>query len=238
MRAFLRILVGIVLLTGAWLPVAQAGVQETIEQACRQYILKQTQWAPEDMELTFRRYICPEINWDGVNLEITHPGSADLSGLVTVRVTVFRGKEELRSFPVPLEITLYDEVLVTTRGLKRKEVISPADVLLERREVKLRDDRPLTALEEGIGYRLRRTLTPGTMLTRSAIEENPLVLQGEKVTIRYQIANLLLTAMGEAIEDGWRDRPVRVKNLSSKKLITGIPVDNGVIEILRPGAGG
>jgi len=227
----------IVLLVGTIVPSVYGGVQEKVEGACRDYILAQTQWAPEDVEIKFRRFIRPKINWTGVSLQVNHPGNADLCGMVTLKVTVSKSGKEIRTFPVPLDITLYDEALVTTHRLKRKDVIGPADVTLERREVNLRKDRALTNLDDALGFRMRRSLAEGAILTQAAIEENPLILRGEKVTIRYQSAHLLMTALGEAIEDGWKDRPIRVKNLSSKKLVTGIPVENGVIEVLRSYSG-
>jgi len=238
MRAIIRILIAIVLLVGAGLQVALAGIQETVEQTCRDYVLRQTQWAPEDVELVFRRYILPSVDWTGVTLQVEHAGNADLCGPTSLKVIVLHKGLVLRTFPVSVEIGLFDSVLVTTHRLLRKDVLGAADVVLERRKVDLGADPALKSLDEVIGYRVRRSLSASTVLTRSAIEENPLVLQGEKVTIRYQTAHLLMTAVGEAIEDGWKDRPVRVKNLASKKLVMGIPVEHGVIEALRPNSGG
>ncbi len=234
MRSIIRILIAIFLLLVAGPVVAQAGVQEKIEQVCREYILSQTQWEPDDVEIEFRRFIRPKINWTGVALRVNHPRNADLCGMVTLKVTVVKGGQELRRFPVPVDITLFDDVVVTTRRLKRKDVITDGDVVIERRDINLRKDRPFTALKEVVGWRVRRSLADGAVLTQTAIEENPLVLRGEKVTLRYQTANLLLTAIGEAIEDGWKGRPIRVKNLSSKKLITGVPVDDGIVDVLCP----
>lgn len=234
MRSFIRILMAIILLVGVAPLLVQAGVRENIEQTCRVYVLTQTQWAAKNLEIEFRRYIQPKINWTGVTLRVTHARNADLCGMVTLKVTAIRNGQELRTFPVPVDITLYDDVVVATRRLKRKDVITAADVTIERREVNLKKDRPFADFEEVIGNRMRRSLSSGALLTQTAIEENPLVKRGEKVTIRYQTVNLLLTALGEAIEDGWKGRSIRVKNLSSKKLITAIPVDDGVVDVLHP----
>jgi flagella basal body P-ring formation protein FlgA len=234
MRAFIRIFLAIILLLGAVTFSVSAGVQGRIEHVCRKYVLAQTHWDPDDVEIEFRRYIRPKINWSGVDFQVDHPGNADLCGMVTLQVTVLKNGQELRRFPVPVDITLYDEVVVTKRRLRRKDVLSPADVILERREIDVGHDRPLRQPEDVVGFRAARSLTAGAIVAQSALEENPLILRGEKVTIRYQSGRLLLTALGEAIEDGWEGRPVRVKNLSSKKLITGVPVGDGVVNVLYP----
>jgi len=237
MRTIVRILVAIILLVCATVSSLHAGPREKVEQACRNYVISQLQWNPDDVEIEFRRYIEPAIDWAGVSLQINHPGNADLCGAVTLRVTATKNGETLRSFPVPIQVTLYDDVVTTTRRLRRHEVITAGDVSLERREVELKRDKPYVDLAKVIGYRVQRSLTAGRALTPSAIEEVPLVKRGQRVTVRYQSGNLLLTTIGEAIEDGWKGRPVRVKNLSSKRLITGIPVDLGLVDVLRASAG-
>jgi len=236
MRAIRRLLMAIILLLLSSAPLLCAGPREKVEQACRKYVISQSQWNRDDVEIKFRRYIEPAIDWAGTLLQVSHPGNADLCGVVTLRVAVLKNGKAVRSFPVPIEVTLYDDVVVTTRRLRRHDVIRFGDVTLERRKVKLKDDRPYTDSAEVIGHRVKRPQSAGRVIMLSAVEEVPLVKRGQKVTVRYQAGNLLLTVLGEAIEDGWKGRPVRVKNLSSKKLITGIPADVGLVDVLRTAA--
>jgi len=144
----------------------------------------------------------------------------------------------LRSFPVPVQVTLYDSVLVTTRRLKRHDVVTPHDVELQRLPIKSNKDKPLTDISGVIGKRASKALPTGRVLTSGAVEDMPLVRRGDKVTVRYQSNQLLLTTVAEAIEDGWKDRPVRVRSISSRKLITGIVADVGLVDLNSANAGG
>jgi len=231
MRTIWRILVAVILLLGATAPPLFADIRERVERACQAYVLAELGWEPGDCEIEFRRYIEPAIDWSGVKLAVSHPRNATLCGSVTLRVEAVKNGKTLRSFPVPIHVTLLDDIVVTSRRLKRHDVITRQDVEVEHREVNLKADRTFTELSQVIGRRATRALPAGRSVNSSSIEEVPLVRRGQKVTLRYQTANVLLTARGEAIEDGWEGQPVRVKNLSSKKLVTGIPVDVGLVDI-------
>jgi len=232
MRTIWRILVAVILLVGGLTSHLFAGPRERVEQACRNHVLAELDWEPADCEIEFRRYIEPAIDWTNVKLTVRHPRNVVLSGAVTLRVEAVKNGKILRSFPVPIQVTLYDEVVVTTRRLKRNDVIAARDIKVERRAVNLKADLPLDDPAEVIGRRTTRALPTGRPLTASLIEDVPLVKRGQKVTLRFRMGNLLLTARGEAIEDGWEGQPVRVKNLSSKKLVTGISADEGLVDVL------
>jgi len=209
-----------------------AGPRERVEQVCRNYVLAELGWEPADCEIEFRRYIEPAIDWTDVKLTVRHPRNVVLSGAVTLRVEAVKNGKTLRSFPVPIQVTLYDDVVVTSRRLKRNDVIAAHDITVEHRAVNLKADLPLSDPAEVIGRRTTRALPAGRPLDLSLIEDVPLVERGQKVTLRFQTGNLLLTARGEAIEDGWAGQPVRVKNLASKKLVTGIPADKGLVDVV------
>ena len=83
MRGLIRILLAILLLSAIAPLAALAGTTERIEQACREYVLAQTQWVPEKLEIEFRRYIQPKLDWTGTGLRVKHPRNADLCGMVT-----------------------------------------------------------------------------------------------------------------------------------------------------------
>lgn len=237
MRTWWRILLAIILLLWSCLPLWAATPEERIERVCRDYVLSQLQWEPDDVEIRFRRYIKPALDWSKVSLRVSHPRNADFCGVITLRVAAVKGGNAIRSFPVPIEITLYNEVVVITRKLRRHAVISADDFTLERRKVNLSRNSPVTDPAEVIGRRTVRVLSVGRPVVISMIEEIPVIERGQKVTVRYRSGNLLLTTLGEAIEDGWAGGLVRVKNLASKKLITVMVADAGIVDILRPNPG-
>lgn len=237
MRTLLKIILAILFLVCSPALMVLAGPREMIEQACRNYVIDQLHWNPDDVAIIFHSYIRPELEWTGVRLHVSHPRNADLCGVVTLKVAAVKDGDTLRSFPVPVEIALYDDVVVTTRRLRHGDEVSSGDVAIRRQQVDLRADAPFTDVAKVVGRRATLALPVGRILSGSAIEELPLIKRGDRVTLRFQRKNLLLTAQGEAIEDGWAGRQVRIRNLSSKKLITGIAAESGVIDVTLAASG-
>lgn len=231
MRTIIKIILAILLVLSCAALPAIGGPREMVEQVCRSYILQQSGWNADDVDITFHSYFEPELDWTGVTLQVGHPRNADLCGVVALKVAAVRNGDTLRTFPVPVEIKLYDDVVVTARRLRRGDVIFARDVAIRRQQVDLGADASLTDVADAVGRRATLALPAGRTITTSAIEDLPLVKRGDRVTLRYQCKNLLLTAQGEAIEDGRQGRPVRIKNLSSKRLITGIAAEAGVVDV-------
>lgn len=84
-----------------------------------------------------------------------------------------------------------------------------------------------------IGKEVRRVLTQGRpVMTQSVME--PLVIdRGDKVSIRYDDGKLALSAPGRALDDAHRGQEVRIVNLVSNALVTGIARAEGRVEIIR-----
>ncbi len=237
MGRILRIFLALIFLVFSLTATLVAGGNHGVEKACRSYIQSTLGWNPADLEIEFRRYIEPAIDWKNVSLQVSHSPNADLCGVLTLRVAAVRNGKTLRSFPVPVQITLYDSVLVTARRLKRHTIISQSDLTLERCKIDLGRITPFTDLGDVVGKRTSRALIAGKVVESSMVEENPLVKRGDRVTVRFLTGSLLLTTIGEALEDGWKGRPVRIKNLSSKKQITGVVAGVGLVDLMTTVAG-
>ena len=84
-----------------------------------------------------------------------------------------------------------------------------------------------------IGKEVRRILTQGRpVMTQSVIE--PLVIQrGDKVAIKYDDGRLSLSAPGRAMDDAHRGQEIRIVNLVSNTLVTGVARAEGLVEIIR-----
>lgn len=77
----------------------------------------------------------------------------------------------------------------------------------------------------------RRNIKAGQILTPNLIKARKLVLRGQHITIVVQKGGLNLRAKGKALMDGQKGQTIKVKNLSSKKLIYAQVVSEGVVKI-------
>ncbi|MGY0216814.1 flagellar basal body P-ring formation chaperone FlgA [Endozoicomonadaceae bacterium StTr2] len=79
----------------------------------------------------------------------------------------------------------------------------------------------ITRLEQLHNKTVRRTVRPNTLLTPSLLREAILIKRGDRITITSGSAGIIVQMAGVALEDGAAGKQIRVKNLSSGKVVHG-----------------
>lgn len=161
------------------------------------------------------------------NLRLEHP--AQPIGRVTVRVRC-DGASPWTIF-VPAQVKLYRAIVISTRPLKRQSVLQPADLQLSERDVGLLGQGYLTDLEQAIGHKLTRPLMSDQVVAPSAIEQAELVRRGDQVMISAGGTGMSVKMPGEALSDGAQGIQIRVRNLSSGRIIKARVVAAGQVEV-------
>lgn len=91
----------------------------------------------------------------------------------------------------------------------------------------------VTDAKDLVGKEVRRILSAGRPVISQSVIEPLVITRGDQVSIRYQDGRLALTAPGRAMDDAHRGQEIRIVNLVSNKLVTGVAKDGGVVEIIR-----
>jgi flagellar basal body P-ring formation protein FlgA len=84
-----------------------------------------------------------------------------------------------------------------------------------------------------IGKEVRRVLGQGRPIMAQSVMEPLVITRGDKVSIKYTNGKLALTAPGRALDDAHREQEIRIVNLVSNTLVTGIARSEGLVEIIR-----
>ncbi|MCG5493058.1 flagellar basal body P-ring formation chaperone FlgA [Ectothiorhodospira variabilis] len=135
------------------------------------------------------------------------------------------------SLYVPMQINLRGEVVVLDRSLPRGTVLSSNDIRLEHRELNSLHSGYLVDPEGAQNMVLRRALSGGTVLTPHMVEPQRLVHRGERVTLISENSVVSVRMAGEAMADGSYGDRVRVRNLSSKRIVEGRVLSAGVVGV-------
>jgi flagella basal body P-ring formation protein FlgA len=152
-------------------------------------------------------------------------------GLFTVKVKARRNGELVEEGQVRLEIRKFAEVLVTTGKVGRHEIISEDKVILKMMDITSLPEQPVNSLETVNGYRCRRNLPVGRIVTLSAVEPVPDIEVGREVSIVCSNGFFSIKAAGKALQDGWAGDYVKVKNETSGKIILARVVDDGAVVV-------
>ncbi len=156
------------------------------------------------------------------------PGSQKVGG-TTVGVAC-EGSTRWKIF-VQVTINQFREVVVVNRPIQKGELIGTADLTLERKELSRAAGQYLQQLDAVVGQRAKTSLKPGTMVTLRMLELPHLVARGDRVVILANAAGIEVRMTGEALADGILGANIKVRNLSSSRVVQGEVVDKGVVKV-------
>jgi flagellar basal body P-ring formation protein FlgA len=156
----------------------------------------------------------------------------DRSGRFTATVVVPATGAAVASTQVSGQrIELTDVPVLAVRRMPG-EVILASDV----KWAQVRTDRIAsnTVLDPAqiIGMTPRRPLKMGEQLRASDLDRALTIRKGSLVTITLQSAQMTLTVLGRALEDGAQGQPIQVVNTKSNRVVQGVVQDAGTVVVL------
>jgi flagella basal body P-ring formation protein FlgA len=132
---------------------------------------------------------------------------------------------------VPVEIRRTHDVLVVKRALGRGQIVDPADVSIQKRELP-GISSPFVATTADLKDRLtRRPVPAGTALPADALTAALLIHRGQNVTLSAISHGIEVRAPGLALADAPAHGRVRVQNLNSLKIVEGVADTDSVVRV-------
>ncbi|MES0826702.1 flagellar basal body P-ring formation chaperone FlgA [Ruegeria sp. SCP11] len=124
-------------------------------------------------------------------------------------------------------IPVLADIVVPTRTIRAKEIISATDLQLEAQQVSGAVSNP----EFLIGQEARIALYPGRPILAGDVGPPALVDRNDLVVLVFDRQPLSITAEGRALGRGAAGDRIRVMNLSSRTTVTGVIRPDGQIEV-------
>ncbi|WP_183167841.1 flagellar basal body P-ring formation chaperone FlgA [Azomonas macrocytogenes] len=132
---------------------------------------------------------------------------------------------------VPARVRLYRKVVVAARPLQRNTVLGNLDVALAERDIGLLSQGYLIDLDQVLGSKLMRPLPIDQTLSPSALALAETVRKGDHVVINATSGGMNVRMMGEALAGGAPGQQIRVKNLSSGRMLKARVTGPGQVEV-------
>ena len=135
-----------------------------------------------------------------------------------------------------LDVRHFDNVALTTKQLDRGHVISASDIYFDRRDVTELTDY-CSNTKELVGTttkRAVRALMPLRMVdveSTSRSENGIAIKRREQVKMVARVGVLVVSAMGEAQQDGKIGEVIRLKNLETNANVQGRITGPGEVEV-------
>ena len=153
------------------------------------------------------------------------------SGLFTVLAELKNNGILVKRSQIRLRVKRFAEVIVAADRLKRHERLTGDKLVSKRMEITSLRQQLIRSIEQLDGFRIKRNLSKGKILTTGLIEAVPDIEVGREVSILFSDGLCTITAPGRMLQTGWKGDRVKVKNLASGKVITARVSDSAVVVV-------
>lgn len=165
----------------------------------------------------------------GQSLTAFLPSSGHIDTRTTVGVRC-NGPKPWRIY-VPVMVSRYGKVVIATHSLRRGEKPATGDIKLANRNL---DQLPfgwLSRLSQVRGHHIVRNVRQGQVITPAMLAVNNVIERGQRVTLLATTAGISVRMSGQALADAAPDERVRVKNLSSQRIVEGVARSSHVVVV-------
>ena len=210
---------GSIVLAGAG--SALAVEDAAIRQEVRRYIEKNMPWPVADARITFPGSLpdLSSLREKGLAIEIEKSGTGEYVGEVPFIVRLADRQGQRRSFTVRARIEVARDVVVADDTLAYNRILTAGDVRVKRKWVRSMDPKLITSIDQVEGKRLVTNVPAGGELTTYMLKEPKLVKRGEVVRLQLDRGAIQISTLAICEEDGVRGALVKIKNMSSHRIV-------------------
>jgi flagella basal body P-ring formation protein FlgA len=193
----------------------------TVEGVLQEFLTENYPW--EKIEISNVKIIgaVPDKAPDAITVEKGPVGKAVFS-------FVFDNSQKVT---VKAEIRAYDTIVKSKRPFKKGYVLSSEDLYLSEMDINKMPKSSVKDPETIIGKSLSRSITANITLTEDMVEKSQSVDKGKQVALLINAHGFNITAAGETKEKGYVGQPVKAVNLSSKKEVRGVLINERTVEV-------
>lgn len=132
---------------------------------------------------------------------------------------------------VNARVDIYTDVIAAANYLRKHHEIQAKDVQWVSRSLFLLPHDFISEMKGVVGKRVTIAINRGEVLRAGIVEEPPLVRRGDRVMLLVKSNQLMVTAAGEAREEGRKGDRIKLVNLLSKKEVTGRVLDEHTVQV-------
>lgn len=128
-------------------------------------------------------------------------------------------------------VRAYDQVVISRRALRKGYTIKEEDVYTTLMDIRQIPGGAIKETEEVVGRQLNRSISANLPVTDNMADEKSLLKKGHRVVLVIEAPGFSITSRGEIKEDGHIGSLVKAVNIASKKVVTGILLDEHTVRV-------
>jgi flagella basal body P-ring formation protein FlgA len=206
--------------------------QEKLNMAIQLHIEKNMPWPAGSMRFEVLSRL-PDIVMPAGNVswKVDTKGNEDYLGESYFVLKLFHDGVLYKEESIRVRMEMLREFFVSTKNLARDSIIGAGDISLQKRWVRAIPLNSISSLDEVTGKLLSVSVRPNTEITRNMLKEVTAVKRGKMVQITLNSGPINITTMGLSEEDGTEGSFVKVRNISSNKIIYARVVGDSMVRV-------
>lgn len=120
---------------------------------------------------------------------------------------------------------------IVSSKINKGELISDEKITYKKIRANKKYDDYFTNKSEIVGFRAKKNLTPGLPVNKRDIAQGEIIKRNSEVKIIYSKGAISLESIGKVVSESEIGSEVKVKNLESGKILTGIALDSKTVRI-------
>jgi len=136
------------------------------------------------------------------------------------------------SLYVPVKVKVFRPVVIASRPLAAHHIITKSDIKVVSLDIGSFHQGYIKNSKQIIGQQLKYALSMGTVINPNSVKRQKIIKRGELISLVATAGKMEVRMTGTALSDGSLGQRVRVKNLSSKRVVEGVVDGPGVIKVM------
>ncbi|MCK4469434.1 MAG: flagellar basal body P-ring formation protein FlgA [Desulfobacterales bacterium] len=205
---------------------------KTIKALVRTYIEKNMPWPKSVVRVEFPARVSDfKLTGKKITYRVLSRRNEDFIGNSSFTVRCYENGAFLNGKTVRVRIEVLMDVVVSTKSLHRNVKIERGDVRLVKKWFNRLPSNVTSSPDAVVGMKLRTNVKPNTEITGNMVRSIPMVKRGKPVRIVFENGPMRITTIGLSEQDGMHGELIKVRNVSSKKVIYARVMGNSLVKV-------
>ncbi len=203
-----------------------------IKGAIIHYVENSMHWPPGSLRIDDRAKINDVvIPGEDIRVAVAARPDQDFIGDTVLAVRYYSGRNLVKEENLRVMLEALKDVVVSTKALTKDKIITAEDVRVEKKWVRRLPEKLATVSDEVIGKALMVNIRQNNEISRNVIKEPRLIKKGSAVRIILDNGDFSISTTGVSEENGTAESLIRVKNVSSNKIIYARVVGDSLVRV-------
>lgn len=205
---------------------------ETIKAHVRTYIEKNMPWPKSAVRVEFPSRVSDlKLTGEKITFRVLSRRNEDFIGNSSFIVRCYENGTFLNGKTVRARIEVAMDIVVSAKSLRRNVKIERADVKLVKRWFNRLPSNIISNPDAVVGMKLRTNVKPNAEIAGNMVRSIPVVKRGKPVRIVFENGPMRITTIGLSEQDGMHGELIKVRNVSSRKMIYARVMGNSLVKV-------